>query len=121
MSSISAPDRSTLAGTISRRGTRVDTTTSSRLFWPVSSSSLDRSRKVWGMPSPVEALAWGSGSIGGAGGPVAAGAVARLGAVVVWPPPPFWLATAMGIILGLPIDGAGDDDPRLSVGQARFE
>ena len=48
-------------------------------------------------------------------------AVARLIAVVVLPTPPFWLATAMRIILNLPMDAAGDDDLGLAVGQARLQ
>src|ERR1700750_2224312 len=45
------------------------------------------------MPSPVEALPWGSMSITRVGSPTAAKAVPRLMAVVVLPTPPFWLAT----------------------------
>src|ERR1700732_4830761 len=46
------------------------------------------------MPSPVEALPWGSRSTISTCSPVAASAVPRLIAVVVLPTPPFWLATA---------------------------
>ena len=46
------------------------------------------------MPSPVEALPWGSRSISSTDSPTAASAVARLIAVVVLPTPPFWLAIA---------------------------
>src|ERR1700733_9128633 len=45
------------------------------------------------MPRPVEALPWGSRSITRVGSPTAASAVPRLIAVVVFPTPPFWLAT----------------------------
>src|SRR5580698_1706355 len=45
------------------------------------------------MPSPVEALPWGSRSTTRVGAPTAARAVPRLIAVVVLPTPPFWLAT----------------------------
>src|SRR4029077_16839982 len=45
------------------------------------------------MPSPVEALPWGSRSTTKVGSPTAARAVPRLIAVVVLPTPPFWLAT----------------------------
>src|SRR3569833_2047210 len=45
------------------------------------------------MPSPVEALPWGSMSITRVGSPMAASAVPRLMAVVVLPTPPFWFAT----------------------------
>ena len=76
------------------------------------------------MPSPVEALPCGSRSISSTRQPVAASAVARLIAVVVLPTPPFWLATAIRIIvfpsalrrtpLATMIRGIG-------VGEARFE
>src|SRR5690606_25624805 len=46
------------------------------------------------MPSPVEALPWGSTSMISTALPQAASAVARLMAVVVLPTPPFWLAMA---------------------------
>src|SRR5258706_7429615 len=45
------------------------------------------------MPSPVEALPWGSRSTTSVGSPTAASAVPRLMAVVVLPTPPFWFAT----------------------------
>src|SRR5215469_7996378 len=46
------------------------------------------------MPSPVEALPWGSRSTISTRSPIAASAVPRLIAVVVLPTPPFWLAMA---------------------------
>src|SRR5665213_2690529 len=46
------------------------------------------------MPSPVEALPWGSRSSSSTRSPTAARAVPRLIAVVVLPTPPFWLTTA---------------------------
>src|SRR5438477_535492 len=46
------------------------------------------------MPSPVEALPWGSRSTISTRSPMAARAVPRLIAVVVLPTPPFWLASA---------------------------
>src|ERR1700751_4634288 len=46
------------------------------------------------MPSPVEALPWGSRSPTRTFSPIAASAVPRLIAVVVLPTPPFWLASA---------------------------
>src|SRR6185437_12251729 len=46
------------------------------------------------MPSPVEALPWGSESSSSTRSPTAASAVDRLMAVVVLPTPPFWLAMA---------------------------
>src|SRR6516162_6461374 len=46
------------------------------------------------MPSPVEALPWGSRSMMRTSSPTAASAVPRLIAVVVLPTPPFWLAMA---------------------------
>src|SRR5215472_3402425 len=51
------------------------------------------------IPSPVDALPWGSMSITRVGSPTAAKAVPKLIAVVVLPTPPFWLATTR--ILGL--------------------
>src|SRR5579864_8378565 len=45
------------------------------------------------MPSPVEAFPCGSRSRTSVGSPTAARAVPRLIAVVVFPTPPFWLAT----------------------------
>src|SRR5690242_19657219 len=55
------------------------------------------------MPSPVEALPWGSRSTISTSSPIAASAVPRLMAVVVLPTPPFWLARAStrGARLGL--------------------
>src|ERR1700730_11245531 len=47
------------------------------------------------MPSPVEALPCGSRSMISTCSPIAASAVPRLIAVVVLPPPPFWLAIAV--------------------------
>src|SRR5262245_33835753 len=47
------------------------------------------------MPSPVEALPWGSRSMISTCSPIAASAVPRLIAVVVLPTPPFWLAIAI--------------------------
>src|SRR5690606_36140280 len=47
------------------------------------------------MPSPVLALPCGSRSPIRTRSPIAASAVARLMAVVVFPTPPFWLATVM--------------------------
>src|SRR5689334_24215315 len=47
------------------------------------------------MPSPVEALPWGSMSRISTRLPTAASAVARFTAVVVLPTPPFWLAMAI--------------------------
>src|SRR5258707_1290592 len=59
------------------------------------------------MPSPVEALPWGSISITKVGSPTAARAVPRLIAVVVLPTPPFWLATTrMRGFLGCDMTGA---------------
>src|SRR5215510_11670819 len=46
------------------------------------------------MPSPVDALPWGSRSTISTRSPVAASAVPRLMAVVVLPTPPFWFARA---------------------------
>src|SRR5262245_58130154 len=46
------------------------------------------------MPSPVDALPWGSRSTISTCSPIAASAVPRLIAVVVLPTPPFWLAMA---------------------------
>src|SRR5579862_2554197 len=46
-------------------------------------------------PTPLEALDWGSQSTSSVGAPRWANDAAKLIAVVVFPTPPFWLATAM--------------------------
>src|SRR5665213_174117 len=57
------------------------------------------------MPKPVEALPCGSRSTTRTCSPMAAKAVPRLMAVVVFPTPPFWLAIA--ITRGRPASGRG--------------
>src|SRR5262245_35367926 len=64
------------------------------------------------MPSPVEALPWGSRSISRTVSPTAANAVARLIAVVVLPTPPFWLAIANTCCRAI---GADSEDDSVTV------
>src|SRR5471032_328706 len=70
------------------------------------------------MPSPVEALPWGSMSITRIGSPTAARAVPRLMAVVVLPTPPFWLATTrMRGFFGFGMTGAQLSHSHYSTGR----
>src|SRR5215472_7517407 len=99
ISSSSAPERSTVAGTIESLGIRVGITASPSVASPMSTSYVVTRRSERAMPSPVDAFPCGSISITSVGSPTAAKAVPRLIAVVVLPTPPFWLATTR--ILGL--------------------
>ena len=62
---------------------------------PSSTSVTERSSVRLSTPQPMVALPCGSRSISSTRRWVAASEAARLTAVVVFPTPPFWLATAM--------------------------
>src|ERR1700741_2416647 len=76
------------------------------------------------MPSPVEALPWGSRSMTSTCSPMAARAVPRLMAVVVLPTPPFWLEIdrkRRGSGAAFTDASLDDQNPARRIGQARLQ
>src|SRR5438093_5222242 len=69
------------------------------------------SRSEWPIPTPVEALPWGSRSMTNTCWPASARQAPRFTAVVLLPTPPFWLAMAM---TRAALTAAGDRDVALA-------
>ena len=95
-SSISAPARSMVAGMQSRFGDAVlSAAASANRISPSSASYTDGVPRRWSTPSAVLALPCGSRSITSTRTPCIASAAATLTVLVVFPTPPFWLATVI--------------------------